>query len=54
MSLFSGMMKELKEMQYQNDRDYFFDSAKFEKRFSVTPTSYENGLEEVINNPRLF
>jgi nucleoside-diphosphate-sugar epimerase len=51
MSLFSGMMKELKEMQYQNDRDYFFDSSKFEKRFSLMPTSYESGLKEVINNP---
>ena len=48
MSLFSPMMKELKEMQYQNDQDYFFDSAKFEKRFSLTPTRYTDGIEEII------
>ncbi|MEO6894998.1 MAG: NAD(P)H-binding protein [Ginsengibacter sp.] len=46
MSLFSPMMKELKEMQYQNDQDYFFDSSKFEKRFSFTPTRYKEGIVE--------
>ena len=48
LSPFSGMMKELKEMQYQNDQDYFFDSAKFEKRFSVTPTCYKDGIEQIL------
>lgn len=46
--IFSPMVKELKEMQYQNDRDYFFDSSKFEKRFSMKPTSYEEGIRESI------
>lgn len=46
--IFSTPIKELKEMQYQNDRDYFFDSSKFEKRFSFTPTSYEEGIKECI------
>lgn len=48
MSLFSSMMKELKEMQYQNDQDYFFDSSKFEKRFSATPTRYKEGIGESV------
>jgi nucleoside-diphosphate-sugar epimerase len=46
--IFSPMVKELKEMQYQNDQDYFFDSSKFEKRFSFTPTRYKDGIEEVL------
>ena len=46
--LFSPMVKELNEMQYQNDRDYFFDSSKFEKRFSIKATSYEEGIRESI------
>ncbi|MDE3184547.1 MAG: NAD-dependent epimerase/dehydratase family protein [Bacteroidota bacterium] len=46
--LFSPIVKELKEMQYQNDRDYFFDSSKFDKRFSFTPTSYKDGIEQIV------
>lgn len=48
LGIFSTQIKELKEMQYQNDRDYFFDSSKFEKRFSFTPTSYKEGIKECI------
>ena len=47
--IFSPMVKELKEMQYQNDRDYFFDSSKFDKRFSIEPTSYEEGIKESLS-----
>jgi len=32
---------ELYEMLYQYDRDYIFDSSKFEKEYNFTPTSYE-------------
>lgn len=42
--IFSPTLKELKEMQCQNDRDYFFDSSKFEKKFLLQPTSYEKGI----------
>jgi nucleoside-diphosphate-sugar epimerase len=40
------MMRELAEMLYQNDRDYEFDSAKFERRFAFTPTPYVDGIGE--------
>lgn len=50
LGLFVPIMRELKEMYYQNDRDYVFDSSKFEKRFSFTPTSYEKGLREAIDS----
>jgi nucleoside-diphosphate-sugar epimerase len=38
------MMRELAEMLYQNDRDYVFDSSKFEGRFQFTPTPYAEGI----------
>jgi hypothetical protein len=40
------MMRELAEMLYQNDRDYLFDSSKFERRFAFTPTPYADGIRE--------
>lgn len=46
--LFNRTIKELVEMQYQNNQDYFFDSQKFCKAFDYTPTSYENGMKEVL------
>jgi len=42
--LFIPVMMELPEMIYQYDRDYFFDSSKFDTYFNFTPTSYEEGL----------
>jgi|SRR6185437_6872978 len=50
--LFSPLVKELKEMQYQNDQDYFFDSSKFDKRFSFTPTSYKEGIKEILREEK--
>ncbi len=48
MSLFSGLMKELNEMLYQNSYDYIFDSSKFDKAFNYTPTSYKEGIQKTI------
>ncbi|MEO9147643.1 MAG: NAD-dependent epimerase/dehydratase family protein [Ginsengibacter sp.] len=48
LGIFSTTVRELKEMQYQNDRDYFFDSSKFDKHFSFTPTTYEEGIKESL------
>jgi nucleoside-diphosphate-sugar epimerase len=47
-AIFSPLVRELKEMQYQNDQDYFFDSSKFNHRFSYTPTSYKDGIKEIV------
>jgi nucleoside-diphosphate-sugar epimerase len=38
------LMKEMPEMMYQYDRDYFFDSSKFEKRFKFKTTTYKEGV----------
>lgn len=46
--LFSKKIKELGEMQYQNNQDYFFDSNKFNSAFNFTPTSYEEGIKQTI------
>ncbi|WP_127127104.1 NAD-dependent epimerase/dehydratase family protein [Pseudoflavitalea rhizosphaerae] len=47
--LFNRTIHELVEMQYQNNQDYFFDSQKFCKQFGFTPTSYEEGMKEVLD-----
>ncbi len=49
LALFIPFMKELFEMRYQFDRDYFFDSRKFESYFKYAPTRYADGVNELIN-----
>ena len=46
--LFSPVVKELVEMQYQNNQDYFFDSSKFNSAFEFTPKTYEQGISEIL------
>lgn len=48
--LFVPVMKEMKEMTYQYDRDYLFNSSKFEKKFGFKPTTPEDGVKWVIKN----
>lgn len=48
LGLFIPIMKELYEMLYQYDREYYFDSSKFEKRFNFKPTSYQDGVKQTI------
>jgi nucleoside-diphosphate-sugar epimerase len=47
--LFVPVMREVAEMAYQYDRPYEFNSGKFEKQFGVKPTSYEQGIREIVN-----
>lgn len=46
--LFVPVLKEMPEMMYQYDRDYFFDSSKFEKRFGFVPTTYQEGIRSMV------
>jgi nucleoside-diphosphate-sugar epimerase len=49
MGVFNPLMKEMVEMMYQNNQDYFFDSTKFRTRFpqfKITP--YREGVREVV------
>lgn len=53
MGFFMPLMRESVEMLYQYDRDYVFDSSKFEKRFNIKPTSYAEGVKEVVSSIKL-
>jgi nucleoside-diphosphate-sugar epimerase len=46
--LFSPMMREVKEMNYQYERDYIFDSSKFEAAFGWSATDPEAGIRSVV------
>ena len=46
--LFVPVLKEMPEMIYQYDRDYFFDSSKFEKRFKFKTTTYQEGVRNTV------
>jgi len=48
LGLFIPIMKELPEMNYQYDRDYFFDSSKFNKRFNYTPTPNAIAVKQTV------
>jgi hypothetical protein len=48
--IFMPVMKEFPEMMYQYDRDYFFDSSKFEKRFKFKTTTYQEGVKLTVQN----
>jgi len=48
LGLFIPFMREMPEMMYQYDRDYFFDSGKFEKRFDLKATPYTRGVKEIV------
>lgn len=43
--LFNQTVRELKEMGYQNEYEYLFDSTKFDKCFNIKPTGYNEGIK---------
>jgi hypothetical protein len=43
-------MREMKEMLYQYDRDYDFDSSKFETVFSMKPTPVAEAIKRMVSN----
>lgn len=48
LGIFMPLMKELREMIYQYDRDYFFDSSKFTRRFDLQPTPPAEAVRQTI------
>jgi nucleoside-diphosphate-sugar epimerase len=50
LSWFIPAVKEGKELLYQFDRDYEFNSKKFETTFGILPTSTDEGLATIFNN----
>jgi nucleoside-diphosphate-sugar epimerase len=50
--LFVEAIRESREMLYQYEAEYLFDSTKFEKAFGFTPTTYEAGIRETVRTMR--
>ena len=48
LGIFVPVLREMPEMLYQYDRDYVFDSSKFEQAFKMKPTSVRKALGEII------
>lgn len=50
LGIFVPVLKEFKEMAYQYDRDYVFDSSKFERRFpDLKPTSSLHAVRLIVD-----
>jgi nucleoside-diphosphate-sugar epimerase len=50
LTLFIPILKELKEMMYQFDNDYVFDSSKFEAKYpNFKTTSYQEGVNSMVD-----
>ena len=48
LGIFIPILKELKEMAYQYEMDYFFNSTKFNKQFNYKPKTPLAGIKEII------
>ncbi len=48
LGLFMTPLREIKELRYQLDRDYCFDSSKIEKKYGIKATKIEEGLAACI------
>jgi nucleoside-diphosphate-sugar epimerase len=48
LGLFVPVLKELKEMAYQYELDYVFNSSKFEERFQYKPATPEEAVAYVV------
>lgn len=46
--LFVPILNEMYEMCYQYDRDYYFDSSKFNTAFNFTPTKNEDAVKKTV------
>ena len=52
LGIFVPLLREMPEMMYQYDSDYFFDSTKFENTFSFRATSYTEGVRAIVEKGR--
>jgi nucleoside-diphosphate-sugar epimerase len=52
LGMFIPVLKEMREMMYQYDRDYFFDSSKFDKKFDFKTTSYQEGVKFTVEQSK--
>jgi nucleoside-diphosphate-sugar epimerase len=50
MGIFVPILRELKEMMYQYDRDYFFNSSKFDKKFNYKAVPPAEAVKTLIES----
>ncbi|WP_297691142.1 NAD-dependent epimerase/dehydratase family protein [uncultured Eudoraea sp.] len=50
LGLFVPLMREMPEMMYQYDRDYVFNSDKFDTHFDFEVTPYSDGIKEIVQS----
>ena len=50
LGLFIPLMREMPEMMYQYNRDYIFNSDKFEKHFDFKVTPYLDGIKQIVQS----
>ncbi|SHM35225.1 Nucleoside-diphosphate-sugar epimerase [Cyclobacterium lianum] len=48
LAVFIPLLKEIKELRYQLDMDYCFDSGKIEQAYGLTATNLEEGLKRCV------
>lgn len=48
LGIFIPILKEVKEMDYQYDRDYFFDSTKFNSYFGYVPSKTGDSVKSLV------
>lgn len=48
LGIFIPIMGELRPMLYQYDQDYFFDSSKFDQRFTFTTTTPQQAVDAIV------
>jgi nucleoside-diphosphate-sugar epimerase len=48
LGIFMPVLKEFKELRYQMDQDYRFDSSKIEKAYNLKATDFEEGLKKCL------
>ncbi len=53
LGFFIPLMRELPEMNYQLDRDYVFNSSKFEERFGISATAPKEGIRILVESLNL-
>jgi nucleoside-diphosphate-sugar epimerase len=52
LGLFVPILQEMYEMRYQYDRDYYFDSSKFNKKFNYNPTGNQTAVKQTVEKLR--
>lgn len=53
LGIFIPVLGEMHEMLYQYDRDYYFDSSKFNRHFNYTPVKNEIAVKQTVDELRI-